>query len=282
MDVNGRAPFSALRLALRVVAGTTMAFLMLPLAIVFPISFSSSSSLQFPPPGWSLRWYRAYLDDPIWIEATLRSLGIAVATAILATVLGLMLAFALVRGRFPGRALANQIATAPLVVPTIVHAVAIYGLFAWLKLIGQWQGVVLGHVVHALPLVVLVVGAALRTVDADLERAALGLGAGRWTAIRRVTLPQIRPAIVSSAFLSFITSFDELVIAMFLGGSNWTLPKKMFDNIQLEIEPTVAAVSVLQICLVALVLALAARFGAGALPASAAPGSATRPQTGTA
>ena len=259
------------RIAVRVLAAAVLLFLVLPLAIVFPISFSSSSSLQFPPPGWSLRWYAAYLDDPIWIEATLRSLWIAVVTMGLATPLGLMLAFALVRGNFPGRALANQVATAPLVVPTIIHAVAIYGLFAWLKLIGNWQGVVLGPVVHALPLVVLVVGAALRTVDANLELAALGLGASRWTAIRRVTLPQIRPAIVSASFLSFITSFDELVIAMFLGGSNWTLPKKMFDNIQLEIEPTVAAVSVLQICLVAIVLALAARFGSGAAPVSAGP-----------
>jgi ABC-type spermidine/putrescine transport system permease subunit II len=259
------------RIAVRVLAAAVLLFLVLPLAIVFPISFSSSSSLQFPPPGWSLRWYAAYLDDPIWIEATLRSLWIAVVTMGLATPLGLMLAFALVRGNFPGRALANQVATAPLVVPTIIHAVAIYGLFAWLKLIGNWQGVVLGHVVHALPLVVLVVGAALRTVDANLELAALGLGASRWTAIRRVTLPQIRPAIVSASFLSFITSFDELVIAMFLGGSNWTLPKKMFDNIQLEIEPTVAAVSVLQIVLVAIVLALAARFGSGAAPVSAGP-----------
>jgi ABC-type spermidine/putrescine transport system permease subunit II len=271
MDMIAGARATPGRIALRLLAACVLVFLVLPLAIVFPISFSSSSSLQFPPPGWSLRWYIAYLDDPIWIEATLRSLWIAVATMGLATALGLMLAFALVRGNCPGRALANQVATAPLVVPTIIHAVAIYGLFAWLKLIGNWQGVVLGHVVHALPLVVLVVGAALRTVDANLELAALGLGASRWTAIRRVTLPQIRPAIVSASFLSFITSFDELVIAMFLGGSNWTLPKKMFDNIQLEIEPTVAAVSVLQICLVALVLALAARFGTGAAPVSAGP-----------
>ena len=255
-----------LRIVLRVFCALVLFFLMLPLAIVFPISFSSSASLQFPPPGWSLRWYAAYLNDPIWIEATLRSLYVATATMLLATLLGIMLAFALVRGRFPGKELVNQIATAPLIVPTIIYAVAIYGLFAWLKLIGDWQGIVLGHVVHAMPLVVLVVGASLRTVDPNLELAAEGLGASRWTAIRRVTLPQIGPAIVSAAFLSFISSFDELVIAMFLGGSNWTLPKKMFDNIQLEIEPTVAAVSVLQILLVTIVLLIVARFGTGADP----------------
>ncbi|MBM3525617.1 MAG: ABC transporter permease [Alphaproteobacteria bacterium] len=269
MSRSGRRRGTPMRWALRVFSALVLLFLVVPLAIVFPISFSASSSLMFPPPGWSLRWYRAYFSDEIWIEATLRSLGIAGATTVLATALGLMLAFALVRGRFPGKALVNQLATAPLIVPSIIYAVAIYGLFAWFKLIGLWQGVVLGHVVHALPLVVLVVGAALRTVDPNLELAAEGLGASRWTAIRRVTLPQIRPAIVSGAFLSFIASFDELVIAMFLGGSNWTLPKKMFDNIQLEIEPTVAAVSVLQIVLVTIVLLLAARFGAGATPISA-------------
>lgn len=276
MDVSGGRARRAtpMRWALRIHCVLVLSFLMLPLAIVFPISFSSSASLMFPPPGWSLRWYIAYLNDEIWIEATLRSLWVAGATTLLATILGIMLAFALVRGRFPGKALVNQLATAPLIVPTIIYAVAIYGLFAWLRLIGLWQGIVLGHVVHALPLVVLVVGAALRTVDADLELAAQGLGARSWTAIRRVTLPQIRPAIVSGAFLSFISSFDELVIAMFLGGSNWTLPKKMFDNIQLEIEPTVAAVSVLQILLVTIVLALAARFGAGATPVSATAGQA--------
>lgn len=252
-----------LRWCLRIFSAAVLLFLMLPLAIVFPISFSSSSSLMFPPPGWSLRWYRAYLNDEIWIEATLRSLGVAGVTMVLSTMLGIMLAFALVRGRFPGKALVNQLATAPLIVPTIIYAVAIYGLFAWLRLIGLWQGVVLGHVVHALPLVVLVVGAALRTVDPDLELAAEGLGAGRWTAIRRVTLPQIRPAIISAAFLSFISSFDELVIAMFLGGTNWTLPKKMFDNILMEIDPTIAAVSVMQILLVAIVLFLIGRFGRG-------------------
>lgn len=268
MDVRGAGgrTTTTARIALRVFCGLVFLFLMLPLVIVFPISFSSAQSLQFPPPGYSLRWYAAYLDDPIWIESTIRSLYVAAATMVVTTVLGVMLAFSLVRGRYPGKAFISQLATAPIMVPTIIYAVAVYGLFSWLKLIGLWQGIVLGHVVHALPLVVLVVGASLRTVDRNLELAAEGLGASRLTAIRRVTLPQITPAIVSGAFLSFISSFDELVIAMFLGGSNWTLPKRMYDNIQLEIEPTVAAVSVLQILLVTVVLAIVARFGAGAAP----------------
>jgi ABC-type spermidine/putrescine transport system permease subunit II len=261
-----RRPRPRRRWTLNLFAGSVFAFLMLPLVIVFPISFSSASYLQFPPPGFSLRWYRAYLEDFVWIDATLRSLNIAFWTTLMATTLGTLLAFSIVRGRYPGKALLMQVATAPLIVPTIIYAVAIYGLLAGFKLIGEWQGILLGHTVHALPFVVVIVGAALRTFDVAQEQAAMGLGASRLGAMWRVTLPQIRPALISAAFLAFISSFDELVIAMFLSGSNFTLPKKMFDNIQMEVDPTVAAVSVLQIVLVTLVLLVAARFGVGARP----------------
>jgi len=258
---------SGLMLALRVFTGLVFVFLMLPLLIVFPISFSSSAYLQFPPPGYSLRWYRAYLDDPIWIDATLRSIKIGVASTSLAVVLGTLLAFSIVRGRYRGREALNQISALPIIVPSIVYSIAVYGMFAKLKLIGLWQGIALAHTVHALPYVTIIVAAGLRTFDVAQEHAAMGLGASRLQAVRRVTLPQIRPSLISAAFLAFIASFDELVIAMFLGGSNMTLPKKMFDNILMEIDPTIAAVSVLKITLVTLLLALAARFGAGVRPA---------------
>jgi putative spermidine/putrescine transport system permease protein len=251
-------------IALRIQTALVFAFLMLPLLIVFPISFSSSSYLRFPPPGLSLRWYQAYLHDPVWIDATLRSLKIATVTTGLATLLGTLLAFSIVRGRYWGREAVNQLAALPIIVPTIVYSIAVYGLFAQLKLIGLWQGIALAHTVYAIPFVTIIVSAGLRTFDIAQEQAAMGLGASRLTAVRRVTLPQIRPSLVSAAFLAFIASFDELVIAMFLGGSNMTLPKKMFDNILLEIDPTIAAVSVLKITLVSLLLLLATRFGAGA------------------
>lgn len=115
----------------------------------------------------------------------------------------------------------------------------------------------------ALPFVVALVVAGLRDCDVNQELAALGLGASRWRAVWHVTLPQNRPSLVSAAFLAFISSFDELVVAMFLGGANMTLPKKMFDNIRMEIDPTIAAISALQIVLVSALLALAARFGRG-------------------
>ena len=251
------------RRALVIACAAIYTFLMLPLLVVFPISLSSAAYMQFPPPGLSWQWYERYLDDPQWIDATVRSLYVGVATAVLALALGVPLAFSLVRGKFPGRWLVDRIALAPLIVPTIILSIAVYGLFAKLKLIGEWYGLVIAHTVLALPYVVLVMSAGLRDFDRGLEQAAEGLGASRTRTLLRVTLPLLRPSLVSAGLLAFISSFDELVVALFLAGPNMTLPKKMFDNILMEIDPTIAAVSVMQILLVSIVLVLIGRFGRG-------------------
>ncbi len=251
------------RRLLIVSCGLIYFFLMLPLLVVFPISLSSAPYMQFPPPGLSWQWYERYLDDPQWIDATWRSLYIGGATAVLALALGVPLAFALVRGKFFGRTILDRVALAPIIVPHIIFAVAVYGLFAKLKLIGTWYGLVVGHTVLALPFVVLVIAAGLRDFDRSLEQAAEGLGASRWQTLRKVTLPLLRPSLVSAGLLAFISSFDEVVVALFLAGANMTLPKKMFDNIMMEIDPTIAAVSVMQIVLVSIVLVLIGRFGRG-------------------
>ena len=181
----------------------------------------------------------------------------------MALALGVPLAFSLARGKFPGRALVDRLALAPIIVPTIILSVAVYGLFAKLKLIGAWYGLVVAHTVLALPFVVLVMAAGLRDFDRRLEQAAEGLGASRWRTLSRITLPLLRPSLVSAGLLAFISSFDELVVALFLAGPNMTLPKKMFDNILMEIDHTIAAVSVMQILLVSLVMVLIGRFGRG-------------------
>jgi putative spermidine/putrescine transport system permease protein len=251
------------RRALIVACAAIYLFLMLPLLVVFPISLSSAAYMQFPPPGLSWQWYERYFDDPQWIDATVRSLYIGVATAILALALGVPLAFSLVRTKFIGRVLVDRLALAPLIVPTIILSVSLYGLFARLKLIGEWYGLVVAHTVLALPFVVLVMSAGLRDFDRGLEQAAEGLGASRTRTLLRVTLPLLRPSLVSAGLLAFLSSFDELVVALFLAGPNMTLPKKMFDNILMEIDPTIAAVSVMQILLVSVVLVLIGRFGRG-------------------
>ena len=258
---------SPLHVLLYVWCGLVFFFLMAPLIVVFPISFSSSAYLQFPPPGWSMRWYETYVSDATWMGATIRSLKIAGCTTLLSVILGTLLSFSLVRGRYPGKSIINQTSILPLIIPTIIYSIAVYGLFSQWRLIGHWQAIVLAHTVHAIPFVVIIVSAALRTYDVNYEHAAMSLGASRAMAIWRITLPQIRPSLVSAAFLAFISSFDELVIAMFLGGSNMTLPKKIFDNIMNEIDPTIAAVSVIQIILVTVILIVVSKFGAGATPA---------------
>lgn len=246
------------QIALRIASGLVFAFLVIPLAVLVPISFSSGTYLRFPPPGFSLKWYRRYLDDPAWIDATWRSLEIGAATTLLSLLVGIPLAFGLARGRFRGRKIIEHGISAPMIVPHIVISIAIYGLFSRLGLIGEWYGIALAHTVLALPFVVIVLVAGLRDFDVSLELAARGLGASPLGAVRTVTLPMLAPSVASAAFLAFVTSFDELVVAMFIAGANMTLPKKMFDTILTEIEPTVAAVSVLQILLVSALLVLSA------------------------
>lgn len=263
MDLTAKRARVGLHHVAYVWSAVVLFFLIMPLLIVVPISLSSSPYLQFPPPGWSLRWYHAYFSDYVWISSTIRSLKIAGTTTLIATALGTMLAFSVVRGTYPGKAWVLQLSTVPLIVPSIIYSVAVYSLFAKLHLIGDWRGIVLAHTALSIPYVTLIISAALRTFDANLELAAMGLGASRLHAVWRVTLPALRPSVVSAMFLAFIGSFDELVVAMFLGGSQMTLPKKMFDNIVNEIDPTIAAVSVLQILLVVAALAAAYKFGAG-------------------
>ncbi len=245
------------------IVGTIFLFLAAPLLIIMPVSLSSSSYLQFPPPGFSLRWFESYLTSPDWMDATVRSLQVAVATVVLTLATALPLAFALARATFHGRAIIDRILIAPLIIPTIVTAIAIYSVFSHLKLIGSMAGLTLAHSILALPFALIVLQAGFRGLDQNLESAAAGLGAGRLTIFRRIVLPQMTPSLVSAALLSFITSFDELVVAIFLAGTNSTLPKRMFENIRTEVDPTVAAISVLQILMIGLGLILFARYGRG-------------------
>ena len=161
------------RRLLAAACGVIYFFLMLPLLVVFPLSLSSAPYMQFPPPGLSWQWYERYLDDPQWIDATWRSLYIGGATAVLALALGVPLAFSLVRGKFAGRVLIDRLALAPVIVPTIILSVAVYGLFAKLKLIGAWYGLVVAHTVLALPFVVLVMTAGLRDFGSVQEQRPL-------------------------------------------------------------------------------------------------------------
>jgi ABC-type spermidine/putrescine transport system permease subunit II len=230
-------------------------FLTAPLFVVVPAAFNSSSLLQFPPRAWSLRWFAQYFADPAWLNATWTSLKVALAVAVLATLLGLASAVALARARFAGRTVVRALIMAPLVAPVVVVAVGLYSLFLRTGLNGTLWAIVIGHTVVTFPYATVVIGAALAEVDPRLERAAIGLGAHPLRAFLNVTLPLIRPGLVVAALFGFLISFDEVVIAIFVtSAETMTLPRRIWDGIRFELNPTIAAVSTLLIALSALVM----------------------------
>jgi putative spermidine/putrescine transport system permease protein len=228
--------------ALTLTASAAFLFLMLPSVIIVILSFNSAQFLAFPPPGFSLQWYQAYFGDWEWINATVRSVLVAVIVTSFATIIGTTASIALVRYPVRGASLFYLFLISPLVVPTIVLGISMYSVFVGLHLIGSYSSLVIAHTVLALPFVVMNVTSALYGFDEMLERAANSMGASPLLTFYKVVLPVIRPGIVSGAILAFITSFDEIVITLFLAGSNPTLPKKMYDGIQVQISPTLTAV----------------------------------------
>lgn len=245
----------------RSAAAIAVAFLLLPITVVILISFSGSRFLEFPPPAYSMRWYESALNDSTWREALLLSIEVATIVAFLATVLGSMAAYGFVRGRFLGKTTLMALALSPMVVPGVVTAVGAYLLFAPIGLIETRTALVLTHTALALPVALLSVMSSLSTVNESLEHAARTLGAGPWETARRVTLPLIRRGLVTGALFAFITSFDEPVVSLFLAGTQIvTLPKRMWDGIQYEIDPTAAAVSTMLVAFVTAIVWIAGRL----------------------
>lgn len=234
------------RLAFAVFGVMMVVFLIAPTLILVPMSFSSGQTMQFPPPGFSLRWYETIFTSPTWSFSTLVSFQIALITAILASILGTLAAFALVRGRFPGKGLANAVLLSPMIVPVVIIAIGMFAVFVSWRLTGSPIALIIAHTVLALPFVVINVGASLRTVDRTLEAASANLGAGPLTTFRYVTLPLILPGVLAGALFAFITSWDEVVVAIFLSAPQLqTLPVLMWTQINETVDPTVAAVATL-------------------------------------
>ena len=248
------------RLWLYVVAAIIMLLLVIPTFIVIPMSFSDSRFLEFPPEVWSLRWYEVYFESSKWMRATVTSFQVGFLTMLLATPVGTLAAYALfVSGHRAARALFAFLIT-PMIVPVILIAIGTFYAYGRVGLNNTVPGLVLAHTVLAAPLVMIVITAALRTYDLNQERVARSLGATRTRAFFVITLPQIRFSLITAALLSFLTSFDEVIIAIFVsGGSNATLTKHMFAALRDFIDPTIAAISTIMI-LVSTTLLLATQF----------------------
>jgi len=247
---RGSWPFTLL-------TGAILVFLLLPSVLVVPMSFSATSYLRFPPAGFSLRWYRAFFDDPEWISATLFSLEIAAMTTVAAAVIGTMAAVALVRGRLAAKDTISALVLAPLIVPHVIVAIAVYFQFAPLGLVGTRLGFVLIHTALAVPYVVLVVTAALQRVPPSLEMAGLNLGASRLRCFQAITLPLIAPSITAGAVFAFLASFDETVVSFFISGvEHKTVTRKMFEDIEFNLSPVIAAASTLFVAATVLLMLL--------------------------
>lgn len=252
------------RLWLYIFACVVMLLLVAPTLIVIPMSFSDSQYLEFPPETWSLRWYRNYFGSPEWMQATATSLKAAVLTMLVATPVGVIAAYGLHCSQIAFVRVAFLLLITPMMVPVVLVAIGAFYVFVKMKLLYSLTGLVLAHSVLALPLVLIVTGSALKSYDMNQELAARSLGAPRWKAFLTITVPQIRFAIVTSALLAFLTSFDEVVVAMFIsGGDNPTLTRNMFNALRDQIDPTIAAISTIMILLTSVMMMLAQIFGRG-------------------
>ncbi|GID30718.1 ABC transporter permease subunit [Paractinoplanes brasiliensis] len=260
---TGGAQSSPVRPWLRVHTIVVAVILVAPTLVVIPMSFSASSTFRFPPDEWSLRWYENLFTSPGWTAAILNTLQVGLYVAVIATVLGTMAAFGLARLSPRPRGAVNAFLLSPMIVPHILVALVVFSAFLRTGLNGTLFGIILAHTAMALPFVVIAVTARLQGMDARLPAVAASLGASPVSAFRRVTLPLVMPGILSGAVLAFVSSLDEVVIALFLQAPGAiTLPVQMFNSITVQIDPTISAASSLMVVLVSVPILLAQLAGA--------------------
>jgi putative spermidine/putrescine transport system permease protein len=245
----------ASRLCLGIVCTLVGFWLILPLGLIIPISFSGEDSFSFPPRSWTLERY-ASLTDPMWGRAFMNSLVIGLLVALVSALLGTFAAFAIARSRSRVVSILRVLILAPQIVPIIIVGFGVYLVFLRWDLTGTILGFVLAHSALGLPFVAIPVVAALQTFDRNRERASASLGAGPFATFLQVTFPIIRPAIFSGALLAFLASFDELVLALFLQSPSFlTLPVLLYRRMRDVIDPTIAAVATIQlVCVISCVL----------------------------
>ncbi|WP_438390452.1 ABC transporter permease [Caballeronia sp. DA-9] len=245
-----------------IVAVAVLVFLAAPIALVFPLALNDSQYLSFPPKALTLRWIVSVLTDPAWLDSIWLSARIAFLSTVITLVLALSAAIVLVRHRFRFKRVVYAIVLLPMIVPNIIAAIAMYFFFVDLPALGNVMSIVIGHAVVSSPIAVIILSSTLQAFDGRLEDAAMSLGASRATALRRITLPIIAPGLASAAIFAFLTSFDELLIALFLAGTSaQTLPVRIWNAVLFQLDPKIAAISALLVVLSTLTLVLASFAG---------------------
>jgi putative spermidine/putrescine transport system permease protein len=251
---------SASRVALWLLASLTVAFLLAPMLVIIVVSFNDAAVFSFPPQRWSSRWYVALWESRVWREAGSLSLWLASLVAFASLLIGVPAAYGLAKGRFRGRRIVEALLVSPMIVPVIVLALGLYMLFSAAGMIGTPLALFLAHTLLALPVVIVIVGAAFRRQDLAIELAARSCGASFPRAFWHVVLPSVRPAVISAGAFAFLTSFDEVVLTLFLGGPRaTTIPKKIWESVKFELDPSLTAVSTILIA-VSVAALLVAQF----------------------
>jgi len=254
VNADGMTPWRLVRGTLVIMVAV---FLLAPLAVVVIISFSAAPFLQFPPPGFSLRWYDLLFSTPAWTNSLWVSVQLFVPSSILATILGTAASYGLVRGRVPGASFITACLMLPIIVPGMITAAALFGIYRGLGLNGTLTGLIIGHTVLHIPYVVATVSSALRVQDVQLEQAAATLGAPPWATFRHVTLPLIMPAVLSSLLIAMILSFDELIVSLFVSSARVRpVAVQMWSNLLGDFDPTIAAIA--SVCFLFALLVMAA------------------------
>lgn len=245
--------------AVRILTGLLCLVLVAPILVVLIVSFNDASFLSFPPDRFSLRWFNSFFGNRLWRDALYTSVAIGFLACLISTSIGFLGAYSFVRGRYRGKKLLLSIVLLPLIVPHIITAVALYFLSAPYGLVGSKVWISIAHSVVALPIVVLILISALQNVEENLELAAFGMGASRAYTFRKIVIPLVLPGVLSAALFSFLTSFDELIIALFLSGVlTETLQVRIWNSLLMEAEPIIAAVSSFLILCTVVILVLEA------------------------
>ncbi len=233
-------------------AWLVICFLLLPISIVFPLSITDQDHLALPVDGLSWRWYANLFTSPDWLSSIGQSLLIAVISTGIAVVAGTLCAIGCWRHGSKLSEAIRVLMLVPLIVPTIVYALGLYRLWVRLDLLDTYAGIIIAHAVTAIPYVIIIISTALAGFDQRLEQAARNLGANLRQMLWMVLIPNIIPAVVSSAIFAFIHSWDEAVIVLFIAGRGmFTLPRRMWDGINDKLDPTMAAVAAVLIVLTA-------------------------------
>jgi len=233
---------------LLVFCAAALLFLMAPVLVVIPLAFNADPYFTYPIHDWSLKWFRDFFGNETWRNAVKNSFVIAILATLIATTLGTLASVGLTHRNLPGRALLTAVLVSPMIVPVVIVAVGGYFFYSTLGVANSLTGIVLAHAVLGTPFVVITVSATLAGFDRALFRAARSLGASPLTAFRRITLPIIWPGVFSGALFAFVTSFDEVVVVLFLGSvEQRTIPRQMWTGLREQLSPTILAAAVVLI-----------------------------------